>query len=129
MGFVVVAGRFEPGTDVRLYRERDEGTLRVGAGDLVGRRLVDKDGKVGFTGVDAGGRYLARGFDVFGMPLELRLVGYADGQSPALGQPPILPTPQSMGTGERKPPAQPVGEPDAVLHTGVPAGVPLSAAA
>jgi len=129
MGFVVLAGLFEPGTSVSLYTAPD-GVLRANGEGLTGRRLADKDGTVGFDGLQVGERYIASGFDVYGNPLELacRALSAQDGNEVA--QPPIRPDLRGpVGTAERRPEPEPVGAPDAILHTGVPAGVPLGAAA
>jgi hypothetical protein len=125
MGFLVLAGLFEPGTVVELFEVTDEATLRVENEQLVGKRLADARGSVGFDGLEVGQRYIARGKDVYGHPVEERARGLAQDEGTELAQEPIRPVPQNVGTQEAPEPKQPAAEPDAILHTGVPAGLPL----
>jgi hypothetical protein len=126
MAFVVLGGLFEPGTAVSLYELEDEAVLRVESHPLVGRRLADKAGTVGFDGLDEGTRYMARGTDVYGNPIEERCRGLSELEGTEVAQPPIRPQSQPVGTQEQVvPPTAPVAAPAAILHTGVPAGVPL----
>lgn len=127
MGYLVLAGLFEPGTQVKLF-EIDDGTLRVGAGALeVGHRLTDAAGSVGFDGVTAGQRFLAQGVQ-FGGPQEVRCVGLAAGDVNEIAQAPIASVPQNMGTQESKEPAEPAAVPgDLILQVGIPTGVPFGA--
>lgn len=125
MGFVVLAGLFEPGTVVELFEVNDGSVLRVETEPLAGKRLADSNGSVGFDGLDVGQRFIARGKDVYGNPVEERCRALSESEGTELAQEPIRPVPQKMGTQEAPEPEQPAGAPDAILHTGVPAGLPL----
>jgi hypothetical protein len=132
MAYVVAGGLFEPGTAVSLYELESEAVLRVESHTLVGRRLADKAGTVGFDGLDEGKRYTQRRTapadgdtrdrsrfptpkPAAVTPRDTRKLQRAPGKQ---GQP--------VGTQEQVVPSTaPVGAPDAILHTGVPAGVPL----
>jgi hypothetical protein len=124
MAYVSLAGLFEAGTVVSLWEVDGEGTLRVGAAALlVGRRLVDSAGGVGFDGLTDGARFIASGFGAEGGLLELRCRALSEGEASELAQPPIAsPVPQ-VGTQEAPLPEATPGEPSAILHTGVPAAV------
>jgi hypothetical protein len=91
-GSVRLAGRFKPGTDVRLVKVRDERVLRAEGGEEVGSKKVDSDGTVEWTsGVEAGARYFACGY-VDGTYLEVRLRGREKDEADAVNeQPPIGP--------------------------------------
>jgi hypothetical protein len=128
MSYVVLAGLFEPGTVVSLYEVEGPWTLRFDDAQhpLVGRRVADAQGSVGFDGLgDAGKRYIARGTDIWQNPIEERARGLADTEGTELAQRPIYPAPNPVGTGEVLPPAVAPGAPAAILHTGIPAGVPV----
>jgi hypothetical protein len=125
MGFVVLAGLFEPGTVVELFAVGSERALRVEGQPLVGKRLADASGSVGFDGLETGARFIARGMDPYANPTEERCRALADGEGSELAQEPIRQVPQKMGTQEGDEPLEPVADPDAILQTGVPAGLPL----
>jgi hypothetical protein len=121
MGYVSLAGLFEAGTVVSLWEVDGEGTLRVGAAALlVGRRLVDSSGSVGFDGLADGGRFFASGYGAEGGLLELRCRSLADGEASELAQPPVAEVPVLVGTQEAKVVEPAPGEPSAILHVGVP---------
>jgi hypothetical protein len=127
MGYVVLAGLFEPGTVVSLFEVDGPYTLRAEEAqhELVGRRIADSHGSVGFDGLTEGRRFIAQGFDVNGNPVEERARSLADTEGTELSQSPIRPAPNPVGTGEVIPPPVAPGAPDAILHTGIPAGVPV----
>jgi hypothetical protein len=127
MGFVVLNGLYEPGTSVSLFRVKHD-ALHAGAGELVGRRAVDAQGRLGFDGLNEGDRFIARGTDTYGNPLESRCRTIVKGEGTELAQSPILPVPQNVGTQEAKPVKAPLGEPGAILQSGVPSGVPSDVA-
>lgn len=122
MGFVVLNGLFEPGTSVSLVRVADEAVITAGHGDVVGRRLVDADGLVGFDGLDGGDRFIAVGFDVYGNLLESRCRTLFSGDGTELAQPPARPVPQLVGTQEAVEMVEAPGVPGAILQSGVPVG-------
>ncbi len=68
---VVVAGRFEPGGVVSLWRVRDEGVVRHEGGRLVGTERADDAGSVTFRVGVPGERYIAYSY-VNGCPVEVR---------------------------------------------------------
>jgi hypothetical protein len=83
-----LAGRFPPGSVVRLVKVASEATLRSEGGEEVDTQTVGDDGVVTFSkGVDVGGRYLAVGL-VGGTPLEVRLRGNV-GEDAVNGQAPV----------------------------------------
>lgn len=127
MGFVVLAGLFEPGTAVSLFAAPD-GTLRADGEGLAGRRLADAVGSVGFDGLEPGDRFIAVGFDTYSVPLELPCRALAEADGNEVSQPPVLPAVSLQGTQEAPLAAEPVGAPDAILHTGIPEGLPLGVA-
>lgn len=119
MGVVLLGGLFEPGTSVSLFRAAD-GVLRSNGEGLTGRRLADSAGSVGFDGLTVGDRFIARGVDVYGHPVELRSTAVEHANDVA--QPPIRPVLNGpVGTAERRPVVPAPGEPSAILQTGVPA--------
>ena len=121
MGFVVLAGLFEPSTVVELFEVPDAGEGRVGAASLlVGKRLTDGSGDVGFDGLAVGARCIARGY-LNGGALEVRC--RAVDEIVDLVQPPVAPSPVLQGTQESPLPDEPPAPPDAILHIGVPAGL------
>lgn len=128
MGFVVLNGLFEPGTSVELFLVADEGVLHASQGERVGRRLVDADGHVGFDGLEPNDRFIAVGFDLYGKRIETRCRALFPGDGTELAQSPIKPTPQSVGTQEGVQRVQAPARPGAILQSGVPSGVPSSAA-
>src|SRR5215471_17641480 len=71
MGFVLLSGLFEPGTSVSLVAVSED-DFAASYGEVVGRRLVDSDGSLGFDGLEDGARFIAAGFDVYGKPVEVR---------------------------------------------------------
>src|SRR4051794_17534814 len=84
-----LAGRFSPGTEVRLVEVDSEATLRAEGGTEVDRQTVGDDGVVTFKkGVNVGGRYFAVGDNPPGPPLEVRLRGNV-GEDAVNGQAPI----------------------------------------
>lgn len=114
-GAVVVSGQFPAGTVVKCYHVDSEATLRVDAdATLVGERMSDDNGDVGFPGLEQGARYFVCGY-VDGTLLEIRCVGQ-DPEAPnaPLGQPPVQPLPTTVGTQQEKvepvPPAPPAEE-------------------
>lgn len=125
-GFVVLAGLWEPGTSVALFAAPD-GVLRAD-GVPVGRRYADKDGSVGFDGLEPGDRFIAVGFDTYSVPLELPCRALSVLDANEVAQPPIRPTPQKQGTQEAPLPVEVPGERHAILQTGVPDGVPVGVA-
>lgn len=127
MGFVVLNGLYESGTSVSLFRVKHD-ALHAGSGELVGRRVVDAQGRLGFDGLEEGEQFIARGVDTYGNPLESRCRTIVQGEGTELAQSPILPVPQNVGTQEAKPVKEPVGEPGAILQSGVPSGVPSDVA-
>ena len=127
MGYVVLAGLFEPGTVVSLYEVEDETTLRVETHELIEQRIADAAGSVGFGGLPEGARYIAQGKDVYGNPIEERARSIPDTEGTELSQSPIRPSPQPVGTQEKIPPPVPIGSPEATLPVGIPAGIPLGA--
>ena len=123
MGFVVLAGLFEPSTVVELYEVPDVGEQRVGAAaPLAGKRIADSSGSVGFDGLEVGVRHIARGYlDGYPVEVTVRAISELDGRE--IAQAPIGPSPQLQGTQESPLPSEPPAEPDAILHVGVPAGL------
>ena len=74
-GAVRLAGRFKPGTRVRLVKVRDERVMRSEGGREVATGTVGDDGVIEFgEGVEVGARYFACGY-VDGTYLEVRLRG------------------------------------------------------
>jgi hypothetical protein len=123
MAHVVIAGLFEPETSVTLYGVTSAADLTPEHGIVAGRRLADGCGDVGFDGLALGGRYMARGFDIFGKPLVVRCRAIGATERLDIGQSPIIPTPQNVGTQER-PPVEPApAEPGVILQTGIPASI------
>ncbi len=121
-GVVCVAGVFGAGSVVTLIQVPDERVLRPEGHEVIGQRIVDDAGNVGFDGLEVGGRYFVTGY-VNGTYTLCRCLGVEAGAPDSeLAQPPIQPTPQSIGTQEAKdvvvPPALPDGAAD--LATGVP---------
>lgn len=94
MASVAIAGRFEPGGVVELYKV-GEGHARAEAGDLVDRRLADGKGDVGFTGLDAG-RFIATGY-LLGRHVELSVRSKEPGEGSELTQPPVKAEGMKMG--------------------------------
>ena len=128
MGFVVLAGLFEPDTAVGLFEVAGPEVLRVdGGAPEVGRRLTDVTGSVGFDGLEDGVRFIARGV-LNGLGLEVRCRSLTSTEGSELAQPPVAETPQAVGTQERVEAEPPNGLPDAILQVGVPAGLPLGLA-
>jgi hypothetical protein len=85
-----LAGRFPPGSVVRLVKVASEAALRSEGGEPVDEQTVGDDGVVTFSrGVDVGGRYFAVGL-VAGTPLEVRLRGNV-GEDAVNGQAPVSP--------------------------------------
>lgn len=119
-GVVIVVGVFQPGDVVSLI-ERGDNDVRAGLGDVVGRRVVDGDGQVGFAGLAPGGAFFACGYSS-GRYEEVRCVA----QDPAFGvtlfQPPVAPVPTMLGGGTPAPVAAPAA-PSEELEVGLPAGV------
>lgn len=114
-GAVVVSGQFPAGTVVKCYHVDSEATLRVDAdATLVGERMSDDNGDVGFPGLEQGARYFVCGY-VDGQLQEIRCVGQ-DPEAPnaPLGQPPVQSLPTVVGTQQEKvvpvPPAPPAEE-------------------
>lgn len=127
MGYVVIAALFEPGTEVKLFRVSDEALRVDGYEELAGDRLADGNGSVGFDGLEGGARYVARGFDGT-MPVEVTVRGQSEGDVAEVSQPPIVATPQPVGTQEVVPPVEAPAEPASILQVGVPAGLPAGQA-
>lgn len=76
-----MAGRFPPGTRVRLVRVKDESVLRAEGGEEVATAKVGEDGRVQFTeGVDVGGRYFITGYAGVDGYREVRVRGNAAGE-------------------------------------------------
>lgn len=121
MGHVIFGGLFEPGTSVTLYQVASDAHLTPEQGFVVGRRLADEHGSVGFDGLELGARVIARGFDPNGILHNLRDVVHAEDDANAVAaQPPIRNTPQTRGL-DNVPVVEPVpGAPFAILQTGVP---------
>lgn len=119
-GVVIVVGVFQPGDVVSLI-ERGDNDVRAGLGDVVGRRVVDGDGQVGFAGLAPGGAFFACGYSS-GRYEEVRCVA----QDPAFGvtlfQPPVAPVPTMLGGGTPAPLAAPAA-PSVELEVGLPEGV------
>lgn len=119
-GVVVVVGMFVPGDVVSLI-ERGEHDIRAGSGDVVGRRVVDELGQVGFAGLDPGAAFFVCGYSA-GRYQEVRCVA----QDPAFGvtlfQPTVAAVPTTLGSGTAAPVAAPAA-PNAALEVGLPEGV------
>lgn len=119
-GVVVVVGMFAPGDVVSLI-ERGENDIRAGLGDVVGRRVVDELGQVGFAGLNPGDAFFACGYSA-GRYQEVRCVA----QDPAFGvtlfQPTVAAVPTTLGSGTAAPVAAPAA-PNAALEVGLPEGV------
>jgi hypothetical protein len=85
-----LAGRFPPGTDVRLVEVASAAALRAEGGREVDSQTVGDDGVVTFSkGVEVGRRYFVVGL-VGGSPLEVRIRGNV-GEDAVNGQAPISP--------------------------------------
>ena len=123
MGFVVLAGLFEPSTVVELFEVPDAGEGRVGAAALsVGKRLTDGSGSVGFDGLAVGARCIARGY-LDGNPLEVQCRVISESEGSEIAQAPIAAVPQLQGTQESPLPPEVAAGPDAILHVGIPSGI------
>lgn len=120
-GVVIVVGVFQPGDVVSLI-ERGYYDVRAGLGDVVGRRVVDGDGQVGFAGLAPGGAFFACGYSG-GRYEEVRCVA----QDPAFGvtlfQPPVPPVPTMLGGGGTPAPVAAPAAPSEELEVGLPEGV------
>jgi hypothetical protein len=130
MAYVSLAGLFEAGTAVSLYAVADEAVLRVGASaELVGRRLVDSKGNVGFDGLEDAARFIASGHGAGESAwLEVRCRSLREDEASELAQPPIAAVTPLVGTQEAPLDEPAPGEPSAILQIGVPDGVPVDAA-
>lgn len=128
-GAVVVSGQFPAGTVVKCYLVDSEATLRVDAdATLVGERMSDDNGDVGFPGLEQGARYFVCGY-VDGTLLEIRCVGQ-DPEAPnaPLGQPPVQPLPTTVGTQQEKVEPVPPAPPADSIPVGIdPAAQPAAA--
>jgi hypothetical protein len=91
-GHARLAGRFPPGSDVRLVEVDSEVALRSEGGREVDVQTVGEDGVVTFSkGVRVGGRYFVVGL-VNGSPLEVRIRGNAAAEDDAVNaQAPVGP--------------------------------------
>lgn len=127
MAFVVLAGLFEPAVAVSLYQVSDESVLRADGGNLVGRRLADSSGSVGFDGLDDDARFIARAY-IDGIPTEIRCRSLAQDEGSELAQPPVALAVALLGTDETVQVEPDPAAPFAILQTGVPDGVPLGVA-
>lgn len=122
-GVVVVAGRFPAGTVVKCYEVASEAVLRVDAdAQLVGERIADDNGDIGFPSLKQGTRYFVSGY-VDGQLVEVRAIG----QDPAapdspLTQPGNAPAATVVGTQNETVTPTPPAPPAADLETGIPAG-------
>lgn len=123
-GVVTVAGLFPAGSVVDLVQVAGEHVLRAEGSPVVGRRVVDAQGLVGFDGLETGARFLLRGY-AEGRPLEVRLVA-VDGAAPdaEIAQPPIGQLPVVVGTQNEV-----VTDPPPAVPPGLPVGVPVASMA
>lgn len=123
-GIALVAGIFQPKSVVGIYDVPDETVLRAEPYQLVENRVVDDAGNVGFDGLEVGGRYFVQGY-VEGRPVSVRVTAL-DSEAPEaepLGQPPISPTPQNVGTQEELQPGPDPHPAPEDLEVGVPEAV------
>lgn len=129
-GAVRLAGRFKPGTRVRLVKVRDERVMRAEGGEEIAVERVGDDGVIEFSkGVEPGARYLACGY-VDGVYLEVRLRGRDSADDAVNAQPPVGRDRVKLSDGSflDSPPEQhqETGLPEGAVHRGqhqVPEGV------
>lgn len=120
-GFVVIVNQYEPGAIVRLFRVDSDTVLRAEGGVQVDERVVDEFGEVGFSGLTAGDRYIAAGFSR-GRYEEVRTVAQDPSSNVELLQPPVEPSPQTLGTQETNTVSSAAAPSDAASTLGV--GIP-----
>lgn len=123
-GIIVICGQYEPGSIVTLHKVANEGVLRAEGSPIVGQRVVDSNEEVGFDGLDIGARYIAAGY-TRGRYEEVSVTASDPEGNIELMQPPVQPSPASLGTqgtNVRNVPAAP-SENAGSLGVGLPEGV------
>jgi len=123
-GILVICGQFEPYAIVRLHATGSEGTLRAEGSPVVAERVVDQNEEVGFEGLTPGDRFIAAGY-TRGRYEEVRCVAQDPASEITLLQPPVQPSPQTLGmqgTSIVNSPAAP-SDAQADLGVGIPEGV------
>jgi len=123
-GILVICGQFEPYAIVRLHATGDEGVLRAEGSPVVAERVVDQNAEVGFEGLTPGDRFIAAGY-TRGRYEEVRCVAQDPSSEITLLQPPVQPSPQTLGmqgTSIANSPAAP-SDAQADLGVGIPEGV------
>lgn len=120
---VSIAGVFPPGAVVELVRVLDESVMRAESGTVVGRRVVDEVGLVGFDGLVVGDRFFACGY-VAGVRRELRCrAEVPSAVTSGLAQPPVQGVPTTLGTDEVVSVEPGPAAPGVSLPVGAPSGV------
>lgn len=122
-GIVVVCGLFEPGAVVELV-ERGPRDVRPDASNAIrGRRTVDENGEVGFSGLIPGDLFFVTGY-TDGEFRPVRCVAQDPSSGITLLQPPEQAIPGQQGTAQTPVVQEPPAEPDAATEgEGLPEGV------
>lgn len=122
-GIVVVCGLFEAGAVVELVERGPQDVRPGGASAIRGRRTVDKNGEVGFSGLTPGDLYFVSGYSD-GEPLFVRCVAQDPSSGVMLLQPPEQAIPAQQGTAQTPVVDEPAAAPaEATEGEGLPAGV------
>lgn len=96
-GAFVICGQFEPFAVVTLFHMADDNALRAEGGVQVDMRCVDQKGEIGFVGLTPGDNYIAAGHSA-GRYVEVRGVAQDPSSGVTLLQPPVQPSPSTVGT-------------------------------
>lgn len=108
-GIVAASGIFEPGVTVELV-ERQREQMRREGGSVLGRRTVDENGVVGFTGLEPGALFWLCAYSD-GRLLNVRVVAKDPTEAIVLFQAPVAPLTNTVGVAATKitppPPAPP----------------------